>query len=1152
MAYFKRIIAICMVVFSIFLCLPSGVLALSSPFVGQTIPGPYTISSAVQLAFLSEEVQAGHTFSGYTFSLKDNIDFSKDSSFDMTGDDRTTSYGEVWEAGSEWKPIGSALHPFAAVFDGENHTISGIEIKGEASNAGLFGYVSSSSVVKNLTVAGTVCGKNTVAGLVGCSDGATVWHCTNKCVVTATGSEVGGLVGACRNHALIMDCINSGAVTSTGAEKRYVGGVTGFATRMINCKNTGMVTGNGSEVGGLAGYLFEKVQNSYSISKVFGRFYVGNLFGSVASDAVVEHSFYLTGRAADQAGVLQYAIGSPKTGGFTEDSLGRSASVLRSELMVSVYNTYLMTEGYFEGLHLWQYNSAENGYPFFKEDIVNASDYTWKIHFAPNGGSGTISDLKTEGGQEITFPDGNGLKPPTAGMAFVGWSETPTESKTVIEAGVKAIPVKPPFGGKLEVTYYAVWKIQDTWADAVQGDFNPGQVSADKKTYHIQTANDLALLAKKLNDKQVDETCTVIFDADVDLAGHAWVPIQRYSGIIYGNNHTISGLNSPRPEKSGLFSSFGGSAFDLTISGTVMGDCYTGGFGGVAEKGSFLMNCHSLVDVKGQNYVGGFFGKASGLTMQNCTAKIKVNADSSQATCCGGLVGLMDDSSFLLNCEVSGTVMGINNVGSLAGSIVSSHVLECKASSKVQGTSCVGGLAGLAESVQMNMSSFSGDLSLGADTGNYLGGLVGKSKSGRITDCANTGNITCAAPASYIGGIVGYDEKTDLTGCRNEGSVLARSSAKVGGIVGKVLGDAGIVNVSDCLNMGTVRGDTDVGGVVGYADDELHMINITNAGKIQGIRSVAGLIGTVGYSDGGSEEYESISIVNAANVGVVAGEEMAAGLIAEFSVQGNCRLENISSQGTLGCNQEGYGYTSGGFGVVTGSGSLQMDNYLCACKTNYVLAYSMETGVIKHIYYNRSYSSDLVWSISKNCSVSGEDYFPSSENRVLKTAKQDVEQVLNNNAKALGDALWTHTTYFSDNEACAVEEANGYPIQKDLYQCLNAPDEMTIEGYAVKTWWISPEKDSLSYKNGSCIPVKEGLKVYAEWVERKGPDIPLFGLPGDANGDESLDMKDVLAMRKSLAGLSVTPYYPELADINEDGSVDMKDVLFLRKQLAGV
>ena len=131
-----------------------------------------------------------------------------------------------------------------------------------------------------------------------------------------------------------------------------------------------------------------------------------------------------------------------------------------------------------------------------------------------------------------------------------------------------------------------------------------------------------------------------------------------------------------------------------------------------------------------------------------------------------------------------------------------------------------------------------------------------------------------------------------------------------------------------------------------------------------------------------------------------------------------------------------------------------------------------------------------------------------------------------------------------------LEEDGGDEGEDNLGE--DATDEMTIEGYAVKTWWISPEKDSLSYKNGSCIPVKEGLKVYAEWVERKGPDIPLFGLPGDANGDESLDMKDVLAMRKSLAGLSVSPYYPELADINEDGSVDMKDVLFLRKQLAGV
>ena len=56
---------------------------------------------------------------------------------------------------------------------------------------------------------------------------------------------------------------------------------------------------------------------------------------------------------------------------------------------------------------------------------------------------------------------------------------------------------------------------------------------------------------------------------------------------------------------------------------------------------------------------------------------------------------------------------------------------------------------------------------------------------------------------------------------------------------------------------------------------------------------------------------------------------------------------------------------------------------------------------------------------------------------------------------------------------------------------------------------------------------------------------------GDANDDGNVNMKDVLLMRKFLAGIDVT-YNAQNADCNEDGTVNMKDVLQLRKYLAGL
>lgn len=58
-------------------------------------------------------------------------------------------------------------------------------------------------------------------------------------------------------------------------------------------------------------------------------------------------------------------------------------------------------------------------------------------------------------------------------------------------------------------------------------------------------------------------------------------------------------------------------------------------------------------------------------------------------------------------------------------------------------------------------------------------------------------------------------------------------------------------------------------------------------------------------------------------------------------------------------------------------------------------------------------------------------------------------------------------------------------------------------------------------------------------------------LKGDVNGDNSLDMKDVLLVRKYIAGMG-GEIDLAAADLNADGSVDMKDVLMMRKIIAGL
>ena len=64
------------------------------------------------------------------------------------------------------------------------------------------------------------------------------------------------------------------------------------------------------------------------------------------------------------------------------------------------------------------------------------------------------------------------------------------------------------------------------------------------------------------------------------------------------------------------------------------------------------------------------------------------------------------------------------------------------------------------------------------------------------------------------------------------------------------------------------------------------------------------------------------------------------------------------------------------------------------------------------------------------------------------------------------------------------------------------------------------------------------------------PKLPA-GLPGDVNGDNKVNMKDVLYLRQGFAGGYGVTLDPVIADLNHDGRVNMKDLLVLRQYLAG-
>lgn len=93
-------------------------------------------------------------------------------------------------------PIGTNTAVFSGFFDGNNKTLSGININKAGDYVGLFGYTSGATI-QHLTISGSVKGSKYVGGVVGYALNTTIYNVTNNVSVTArysTDNDAGGSV----------------------------------------------------------------------------------------------------------------------------------------------------------------------------------------------------------------------------------------------------------------------------------------------------------------------------------------------------------------------------------------------------------------------------------------------------------------------------------------------------------------------------------------------------------------------------------------------------------------------------------------------------------------------------------------------------------------------------------------------------------------------------------------------------------------------------------------------------------------------------------------------------------------------------------------------------------------------------------------------
>ena len=299
--------------------------------------GVYGIASEKQLQWFAAKVNGGDTA--------------------ISG--KLTANLELTEA---WTPIGTQSQPFTGSFDGDGHSISGMDItyaatSGSAPYLGFFGYVKGTAdkkaEIKNLMLSGkldiTENYRNSFAysgGLVGGAEYVSFTDITTNVAVTAKKgsapypwSYVGGFAGTVKN-ADFLRCVNNGTVTTDGD---YVSGFAAKSetTTYTSCVNNGAITGR-TKIGGFGGAVKStKTVDSYNTGTIGLAAYnggnqgIGGLFGemgygstltrcyntgAVTGDCYVGGLVGSVGSGSDAANGPSYIVDSYNSGSITGHS----------------------------------------------------------------------------------------------------------------------------------------------------------------------------------------------------------------------------------------------------------------------------------------------------------------------------------------------------------------------------------------------------------------------------------------------------------------------------------------------------------------------------------------------------------------------------------------------------------------------------------------------------------------------------------------------------------------------------------------------------------------------------------------------------------------------------------------------------------------
>ena len=239
----------------------------------------------------------------------------------------------------------------------------------------------------------------------------------------------------------------------------------------------------------------------------------------------------------------------------------------------------------------------------------------------------------------------------------------------------------------------------------------------------------------------------------------------------------------------------------IPIGTNGVGGVFGSGFTGTIDGGNFAINGLTIARPSA-SFVALVGYAAGGAVLKNIgLTNVRINAGAFSAGLLGRTVG--GTAVSLSNDYVTGSIVGANGIGGLAGFMQTGSITNSFSTASVTGTNSVGGLIGSAYGAITN------SYATGAVTGTgvYIGGLAGDvSSSANINNVYATGNV---AGLDNVGGLFGYQFGSAVAQVYATGSVTGRNN--VGGLVG--LQDAG--SIVSAYATGAVSGSSLVGGLIG-------------------------------------------------------------------------------------------------------------------------------------------------------------------------------------------------------------------------------------------------------------------------------------------------------------------------------------------------